>query len=82
VKRLDAPAETKLTRLGDAQVAHPLRLAARSNEIVDALVVQYVDGNRAPFAAVAPADGKDARAVYADPQASQCRKHAVQDVGA
>ena len=71
VERLRPPADTEPPLTARAQVLDPLRVTARRDQIVGALVVQKVDRGLSPFAGLAALDLEDARAVYAHAQARQ-----------
>src|ERR671910_649525 len=77
---LDLLADPELPRAGHAQVAHPLRFAARSDEVALALVLEQVDRRRTPLAAGATPDGEHPRAQHAHTAAGQERDGGVEHV--
>jgi hypothetical protein len=59
LERLHLVAKEQLAAAGHADVADPLRKAARRNEVLLALVAQKVDGMTVPFARLATAHPQD-----------------------
>src|SRR4051812_35280664 len=68
-ERLDPTANPQLTGPGGAQVAHPLGLASRSDEVAGAVVVEQVDDGGPDDAALAAAHPQLARAPHAEAEA-------------
>src|SRR5947209_8644331 len=79
-ERLAAPAQLELAGTGDAQVAHPLGVTARRDEVALAVVGQQVDRSRARYAAGAPAHDEHPRPPHGDPGAGQDGDGTVEDV--
>src|SRR5262249_50101092 len=78
-ERLDAPAESQLATARDADVSHPLGLAARRDQITHAADLHEVHRDDAPLARLPAAYGKVTRSVEADPEPGEERGDAVED---
>src|SRR5262249_31864605 len=78
-KRLAARSEAQLACAAGAQVPHPLRLAARRDQILPLLVFEQVDGDRPPLTALPPAHREDARPVYAHARTRERRDRAIEE---
>src|SRR6478735_6796776 len=80
-KRLGAPADTQPSFTAGAKVLDPLRVTARRNQILRALVAQQVDRRLTPLAGLAAFDLEHAGSVHADANARQPGNEPVEDVG-
>src|SRR3954447_10132479 len=63
MNRLYGLSQSQLHVSASPNVAHPLRLSARRDQITAPGMFEHIDGSRAPFAAGSAPDGEDARAV-------------------
>src|SRR4029077_15530897 len=77
---LHAAAHDQLPSARDADVPHPLRLAARRDEVLRAVAGQQVHGRAAPLARLAPSHAQHPRAPHADAEPREHRDDPVEHV--
>src|ERR1700704_918935 len=81
MERLSTPADTQPSFTAGAEVLDPLRMTARRNQILRAVVAQQVDRRLTPLAGLAALDLEHAGSIHADAEARQPGNEPVEDVG-
>src|SRR5689334_19950631 len=77
---LPPPPDQEIAFTGDAQIAHPLRVAAWCDQVAGAVEGQDVHGCPVRPSRLAAAYLEDARSPHADPRAGQAGDEPVEDI--